>query len=216
MGGELALPHLALEPHDSTEAFSTEVETVPIEIVVLGLPAQRGLNCVGAAAAAIDHPFKHAHVLSKTRPGEGDSIVGAKPVDPADARRMRNCLAHREPMLEIVADVITAEGEHRERIAPYFADLAVRGSGRLRSHRRGLVNTVYPARGFDDQRNGIAAAGAEDESRYRNAIRVVPFGIERRALGGRDRKARIGVCSFATCLLTNLGRPWLPLPVGQS
>ena len=42
MGGELALPHLALEPHDSTEAFSTEVETVPIEIVVLGLPAQRG------------------------------------------------------------------------------------------------------------------------------------------------------------------------------
>src|SRR5215471_612251 len=150
MSGELALPHLALEPHDSTEAFSTEVETLPIEIVVFWLPAQRGLNRVRAAAAAIDHPFQHAHVLSETRPREGTSIVGAKPVDAEDARRMRNCLAHREPMLEIVADVITAEGEHRERIAPYFADLAARGSGRLRSHRRGLVNAVFPARSFDD------------------------------------------------------------------
>src|SRR5215472_9609777 len=144
MSSELASPHLALEAHDAAEAFSTEVETAPVEIIILGLPAQCGLHRVSAAATAIDHPLQHAHVLSEARPCESAVIVGAKPVDAEDARRMSNCLAHRQPVLEVVADVIAAERQHRERIPPYLADFSARCRRRLRSHRCGFVYTVRP------------------------------------------------------------------------
>ena len=51
---------------------------------------------------------------------------------------------HLEPMAEVVADVVAAERQHRHRIAPHHADLAGRGRGGLRTHRRAHEDAMGP------------------------------------------------------------------------
>ena len=120
-------------------------------------------------------------------------------------------MTHREPVIEVIADVIAAEGQHRERIAAHFTDLVVRGGRRLGTHRGGEVHAVGPAEALDDERHGRAAATAEDERRDRHALRVFPGRVERRALRRRGGEARVRM----RCLAAAVGRPFLALPVGE-
>jgi hypothetical protein len=115
---------------------------LPVEIAI---PGTRPIAPARApSATAFDDPLQHAHVLAEAGPREFAVAVLAKPVDAEDARRMRDRLAHREPMLEIIADVIAAEGQHRKRIAAHFADGAGGCRRRFRSHGGGLVHALFP------------------------------------------------------------------------
>ena len=51
-------------------------------------PADRRLARVGAAAAAVDDPLEHAHVLAEARPEKFAVVVLAEPVHVEDARRI--------------------------------------------------------------------------------------------------------------------------------
>ena len=48
---------------------------------------------------------------------------------------LRAAVAERQPVREVVADVVAAERHHRHRVAAHDADRAGRGGGRLRGHR---------------------------------------------------------------------------------
>ncbi|MND08224.1 hypothetical protein D3C83_307010 [compost metagenome] len=64
-------------------------------------------------------------------------------------------------MREIVAHVIAAERQHRERIAAQFADLVFRRRGAFRGDVRGQEYAVRPVERFRHQRHRAGAAAAE-------------------------------------------------------
>ena len=67
--------------------------------------------------------------------------------------------AELEPVLEVVAEVIAAERQHRERIAAHDADLADDRRGRLRGHRRRHVDAVRPVVGFGSRAEPSSCGG---------------------------------------------------------
>src|SRR5262249_59122349 len=83
--------------------------------------------------AAIDHPFEHAHVLAEARPKKFSVSAFAEPVHVEDERRIGETFSDTDPMPEIVTDVVSAERQHRHRIAAYLSHSARRGRRRLRS-----------------------------------------------------------------------------------
>src|SRR2546428_426182 len=105
---QLAFPEIALQAHHLPEALRAEVETPPVEIAIFGLQPERRLHSVRALAAAIHDPFQHAHVLAEAGPHEFTVLVGAEPVDGEYFGRPSDRTAHREPVPEVVADVIAA------------------------------------------------------------------------------------------------------------
>ena len=64
---------------------------------------------------------------------------------------------------EVVGHVISAEREHRERVATDLADLAEGGGCLLGTNRRGAVDAELPVEGLRDERLRRLPATAEDE-----------------------------------------------------
>ena len=86
-------------------------------------------------------------------------------------------LAHVQPVLEVVAHVVAAEGQHGHRVAADFAELAELGGGPLRGHRGPDEHAVLPVERLVDQRGQVGPAAAENDRRDRHA--VVMLGAER-------------------------------------
>ena len=116
-----------------------------------------------------------------------------------------------EPVLEVVAEVVAAERQHRERIAAHDADLADDRGGRLGGHRRRHVDAVRPVVRFGHQRHGRRAASAEEERADRHAGGIVPVRVERRDLVRGDGEARVRMRGG----LAAAGRPAVALPVDE-
>src|ERR1700687_2569423 len=141
---ELALPARIVKAHDRRKSLRSEFEAAPVQIDILRLQPETSLHRVRLPLATLDDPFEHAHVLTKTGPCKLSVLVGAKPVDVEYSRRMFDCLRHREPMREIIADVIAAKRQHGERIAANLAHLACGGGGALWAPPRPPVYTRPP------------------------------------------------------------------------
>ena len=118
-------------------------------------------------------------------------------------------------MLEVVAHVVAAEGQHGERVAAHHALGAKSGGGGFRAHGGSHVHAFGPGAGFSHQRHGGGAAAAEDEGVNGHTIGIVPLGVERRVVGGSHGEARVGVRSLGAGFLGDLRSPVLALPVDQ-
>ena len=70
-------------------------------------------------------------------------------------------------------------------------------------------DAVLPAAAFADERRHARPARAEEDRRERNALRIFPFGRNRRALPGRRGKARVRMGAF---VLGSRG-PVIALPI---
>ena len=75
-----------------------------------------------------------------------------------------------EPVREVVAHVVAAERQHRERVTAQLAEAAERGGGLLGAHGRGDEHAVLPVARLEHQRHGGGAAAAEQERRDRDAF----------------------------------------------
>src|SRR5271166_992086 len=106
----------------------------------------------------------------------------AEPVHMKNAGRLAERTLHIDPMAEIVAHVVTAEGQHSHGIAANFAKGARSRRGHLRSHGGTDVNTRTPVECLVNQRHGRSAAPAEDDRANRHALRIFPCRIYSRAL----------------------------------
>ena len=73
----------------------------------------------GRRPHALEDPLEHAAVLAVAGPEELAVGVLAEPVDVEDLRQLRRVgrLADRQPVREVVAHVVAAERQHRERVA---------------------------------------------------------------------------------------------------
>ncbi len=119
---------------------------------------------------AVDDPLQDAEVVAEAGPEELAVLVAAEPVDVEDPRRVLEPAAEVEPVAEVVAHVVAAEGQHGERVAADLAELAEGGGGHFGAHRGGRVDAERPVEGLRHQRHGRAAAAAEDERRDRHAL----------------------------------------------
>ena len=104
-------------------------EAIPVHVFVVRGPADGGFLALGAAANTIDYPLEDAHVLAVTGPEEVAVGVLAEPVDVEDAGGGFELALHLQPVPEVVAHVVAAEGEHGHGVAADFADGAT-GGGR--------------------------------------------------------------------------------------
>src|SRR5690606_29562752 len=91
------------------------LEPGPVQILEARHDAERRFHAAGATLAALDDPAQHAHVLAEPGPYEAAVRVAPEPVDAEDARRMPHGASHLQPVPEVVAHVVAAEGEHRHR-----------------------------------------------------------------------------------------------------
>src|SRR5215831_19396728 len=81
---ELARPACLVDAHHLREALGREVEPGPVEVAVRGLESERSLDRVTAAAAALDDPLQHPHVLAEAWPRKATVLVGPEPVHVED------------------------------------------------------------------------------------------------------------------------------------
>src|SRR6478736_6591035 len=131
MANDLPLPCLVVNALNLIEIAARELETFPIHVFVLWLPAERRFLSQRATTNAIDDPLQHAHILSESRPEKLSVGVLAKPIDEKDPRRLAERALHLDPMAEVVAHVIAAEGKHGHRIASDLSQTARRRRGHL-------------------------------------------------------------------------------------
>ena len=105
-----------------------------------------------------------------------------------------------EPVVEVVAHVVAAEGQHGEGVPAHFADVAGGGGGHLAADGGGGVDAEVPVHRLHHQRHGGGAAAAEDEGADGHAVGVLPGGVDGGALRRGGGEAAVGVGRLAAAV----------------
>jgi hypothetical protein len=98
-----------------------------IDIVHPRQPADGRFDRAAAAFATIDDPFKDPHVVAETGPEKFSIGAFAEPVHIENQRRLGQAFSDVHPVLKIIADAVSAEWQHRHRVATDLTDGAGRG-----------------------------------------------------------------------------------------
>src|SRR2546423_5285302 len=126
------------------DAFLIELEPGKIEIVNAGQKTDGRFDRAARIFATVEDPFENAHIIAEARPEKFSVRAFAEPVHIKYERRIAQALSDFEPVPKITADVVTAERQHRHRIAPDLTDRASRGGGSFPSPSPSEVNTGVP------------------------------------------------------------------------
>ena len=168
-----------------------------------GDEAERGGDGGAGALDALEDPLEDAGVVGVAGPEVAAAGVLAEPVDGEDAREARAALGRAardvEPVLEVVAHVVPAEGRHREGVV---AEAALLARGRaVRADHRAREHAALPRGRLNDERHDARAPPPKEDRADRHAPRAVPRGVQARAVhdGGRE-----------TCIPVGRKHPWLP------
>ncbi len=195
--------------------FAGNVEALPVHVVEVRGPADGGLFALCAAADAVDDPLEDAHVFAVAGPEELAVWALAEPVDVEDAGRGGEVALHLEPVTEVVAHVVAAEGKHGHGVAADFADGAAGCCGGFRAHGGADVDAGGPVEGLVDERHGGGTAAAEDEGGDGDAVGVLPVGVDGGALGGGGGEAAVGVGGGLAGFFGDGGGPAVAAPVDE-
>ena len=143
---------------------------------------------LGLAVQPLDDPLQHPDVLAEAGPDELAAGVLAEPVHVVQLRqlgRVGGGLADLQPVAEVVAHVVAAERQHRERVVPQLADRALGRGGLLRGDVRARGTPRDPSRTTRSPAAPSSPPAAEQDRRDRHPGRVVPLRRDDRALGRR-------------------------------
>src|SRR6185436_16480271 len=105
--------------------------------------------------------------------------------------------ADAQPVAEVVAHVVAAEGQHRHGIAAYDPDLPSGGGGGLGAHGRTQEDAVCPIAALQHEGVELGPSPAEDDGGEGYALRVFPPGRHAGALAGGHGEPRVGVSGLA-------------------
>ena len=199
---------------ERADLIRSQVEARHVQRSVGGQTADGGVLGGNEPLDAIDDPLQHAAVFAKARPDELAPLVLAEPVDEVDARQLGRIAvaADLQPVRIVVAHVVAAEGQHRERVAAQLAHLVLRRRRAFGGDVGGEEHPVLPVKRFGHQRHRRRAAPAEQDGRDRHALRIFPLRRDDRALARRHGEARIGVRRR----IARRRRPLPAAPVGQT
>ena len=95
-----------------------------------------------------------------------------------------------------MADVVSAERQHRHRIASHSPNRTGGRSGCFRSHRRAQIYAMVPIERLINQRHGIAAAAPENDRADRDAFAFLDVEVERGVVAYWRGEAAVGVRRF--------------------
>src|SRR4051812_48709716 len=104
-----------------------------MDVLIARNPAQRALNSFCLSVDSAQDPGEDSHVFAKTRPKVLAVVIFSKPIYTENQGRIRNFTPHFQPMLEIIAHVVTTKGKHCKRITPYHSNSASGSSSGLGS-----------------------------------------------------------------------------------
>ena len=110
MREDLLTPGGAVEVLQLFEFFLREIESLPVDVRIVRHPADGRFLGFAVAVGAIDDPFEYPHVFAEAGPEEFALGVLAEPVHVKDARRFAQVTLHADPVAEVVAHVVAAEG----------------------------------------------------------------------------------------------------------
>ena len=210
------MPFGRIDPLDLIKLFrSHSFKAFQIEIFVFWNPPNGGLQRMSTLLAALDDPLEDAHVVTKAGPEELTLAALAEPVHMKDAWQMLHQTAHLQPVGEVVAHVVAAEGEHRHRITSHLADRAGGSCRHLGADRGTKVDAVHPVEGLEDQWHRCCSTTTKDHGAYLDALGVFPVGIDDRAVLCRRSETAVrmtGEDGFSLGILLARG-PVVPLPV---
>ena len=153
--------------------------------------ADRRLLAVRGALEPAHDPGEHAGVLAVAGPQELAVLVLAEPVHPEDARQLSASSVRSvidEPVPEVVAHVVAAERQHRERVVAQLAEAAERGRGLLGAHGGADEHAVAASRATRT-RAGPSSRGDHRRGSPRSARPSGPP-TRRRSTGHCDAGAR--------------------------
>ena len=210
----LLFPELLIHIQNALQRLAGNLILNALKIDVLRFrdKADRRLNRVNLALAAVDDPLQDTEVVAKARPQELAVVTLAEPVDIEDLGSFLRieALADINPVLPVIPHVITTEREHRHRVTADNADCASGGGGSLRSHDRAYKYAVVPITGLIDQRSELRTAASEYKRGDWHTVRVFKLRADARAVDSRSGEAAIGMRAF---LLAGLAVPRIALPV---
>src|SRR5215472_18095410 len=110
-------PQRGIDREQRRERLRREVESAQVEVRGEWQTADGGVAGARAAGTALEHPGEHPQVLAKAGPEVLAVGVATEPVDVVDARWPREPRADLEPVLPVIAEVVSTERLHRHRVA---------------------------------------------------------------------------------------------------
>lgn len=122
--------------------------------------------------------------------------VFAKPVDMENLWRDAERTLHLNPATKVITHVVTAERNHRHRIATNLTDGNGRCRRHFRSHRCTDVHSGTPIKGLKYQRHGRGTPTAKHNRADWYAIWIFPGRIYGRALRSKRGEARVWMCGL--------------------
>src|SRR6185503_9678928 len=131
VGDDLLSPGRAVHLHQFFKILAREVEPGPVDVLIPRNPADGSLAAAPMAMNAFDDPSQYSHVFAESRPEELAILIFAEPVHLKNPRSGIKAALHLDPVPEVVAHVVAAEGEHGHRITPDLSNGTCCGSGRL-------------------------------------------------------------------------------------
>src|SRR5215831_8083372 len=111
--GDLLAPQCRVDCEQRCQRLRSEIESAQIEIFWARQAADGRLGGAGTSGTALEHPGKHPQVLAEAGPEEPAIGVAPEPVDVIDARWPLEPRADIQPVLPVIAEVISAERLHR-------------------------------------------------------------------------------------------------------
>ena len=211
------LDAVSVDSHNGVEFFLGEVKTREVHVFVGRNVTERRILRSGGAFDAADHPCEDASVVAVARPHELAFRRLAEPVDVEHCRRLGD-FRHGQVVREVVAHVVTAEREHRERVAAESADLTFSSSRLFGTDRGAEVDTVCPVVCLEHERDVVHAATAINEDVNRDAFRALPIRVDARAVSSRSSEAGVrvrGEFALAGLFVDHVRGPVVALPVDE-
>src|SRR4029077_5854086 len=185
---EIVHPTFTFDGHQLFEVGLGNLESIAVETRSFWYVADGGFFRGTRSPRSFYDPTKHAQILPEARPKELPLLVSLEPVDAKNLWRIGGSFGHGEPVLPVVSHVVTAEGQHRHRIAAHHAHGAGGGRCSLGGQGGAEKGSVLPIERLINQRDEFLPPRAKQNSADGHSLRLLPFGRVGGTLLDRYRK----------------------------
>src|SRR5262249_13777404 len=105
----------------------------------------------------------------------------------------RHALSHVHPVLPIIGHVVATERGHRHWVVAKYSELSRGGCGCFGRHRRAEKSPVLPTERLTNEGQRGCTPSAKEDRGEGDALRILPFWRDGRAVGSRGRKSAVRV-----------------------
>ncbi len=128
-------PALFIYAEEFPDIIGVELQIIEVEGVLSGEEADGAFDGAAGSFDAFADPFEDAAVFAEAGPEPASVVTFTEPIDEEHAWEFGavGAVGEVEPMAEVIAHVIAAEGEHGEGVATEDAGLTEGGCGGFRA-----------------------------------------------------------------------------------